>query len=681
MSQRFATNLDDAKIYHYIAFAMTGLSKFKIIFLAILMACSSAQKEQGGDINFEYELMKMEQIGKVDSVIMANALAGSDNKIIEKAVRACGIIRDANFTDRLVELCLHQDKAIREKAIFALGEIKDTTTIHSLAAVLQGDDIDGRILTLEAFGKIGQRNYAPFIKPFLKKSDNEAYEAALALWRMGDSTSLEDLKWLADNGSGKALYGAIYAMFKLMPDSCAGAFSRVFEKLSAENSFTDETLSIAARGLGFANDTAAVLEVYKQYFTDLSRSAKIELIRSMGRVKAGQKKLEELLQKTEDKGLMRAVLLSLGQIGSSGSRKVVEKFLNNSSLQVRLAAISVLPEINKKSPTNSLKKHKFDKQWQIRAEAARSLGKVKSTRSLKQLKLMLEDKDNRVKAAVIEGLAESPIRKNMDIIKAALNGSDDTVVRSVAADVLGSSKNKKAFKILSEAAAKNIDTSDIDFARSLIGAIGYFVDSTDTGLEAVKLIEMFLNHPSRIIRQDAFLALGTYAPEGFDLGIHSVEFEKEDFGELVGLMEIGIIAAIETSRGTIKVKLEPGIAPRTIMNFVKLTERKFYDGLIFHRVVQDFVIQGGCPRGDGWGGPGFMIREEINPIRFERGTIGMATSGRDTGGSQFFICLSDQPHLDGRYTAFGKVIDGWEVLDKIEIGDSILSVKVEKGRF
>lgn len=623
----------------------------------------------------------MEQVGKVDSVIMANALDCGDNKIMENAVRACGIIRDAKFSDKLVELCLHQDKAIREKAIFALGEIKDTTTIQSLAAVLHSDDIDGRILTLETFGKIGERSYAPFIKPFLKKSNDEAYEAALALWRMGDSTSLEDLKWLADNGSGEALYGAIYAMFKLIPDSCEDAFSGVFEKLFSEDSLIDKASSIAARGLGFANDTSSVLKAYDKYYTDLSRAAKIELIKSMGRLKAGQEKLEELLQKTEDTGLTRAVLLSLGQIGSSGSKKVVEKYLNNSSLQVRLAAISVLPEINKKSPTNSLKKLKSDKQWQIRAEVARSLGKVKSSRSLKQLRLMLEDKDDRVKAAVIEGLAESPIRKNMDIIKAALNGSDDTVVRSVAADVLGSSKNKKAFKILSEAAAKNIDTDDIDFARSLIGAIGYFIDSIDTGSEAAKLINPFLNHPNRVVRHEAFSAMGIYAPDDFDPGIYNVEFEKEDFGELVGLMEIGVIATIETSRGTIKVKLEPKMAPRTTMNFVKLTERKFYDGLIFHRVVQNFVIQGGCPRGDGWGGPGFMIREEINPIRFERGTIGMATSGRDTGGSQFFICLSNQPHLDGRYTAFGKVIDGWEVLDRIEIGDSILSVTVEKGRF
>ena len=126
--------------------------------------------------------------------------------------------------------------------------------------------------------------------------------------------------------------------------------------------------------------------------------------------------------------------------------------------------------------------------------------------------------------------------------------------------------------------------------------------------------------------------------------------------------------------------LDPRNAPRTVANFVKLANRKFYDGLTFHRVVQNFVVQSGCPRGDGWGDPGYMIREEINPIDFQVGTIGMATSGRDTGGSQFFICLSAQPHLDGRYTAFGRVTEGWEALESIEMGDTIYTVTIEKGR-
>ena len=111
-------------------------------------------------------------------------------------------------------------------------------------------------------------------------------------------------------------------------------------------------------------------------------------------------------------------------------------------------------------------------------------------------------------------------------------------------------------------------------------------------------------------------------------------------------------------------------APLTCLNFLQLAGQGFFDGLPFHRVVPDFVVQGGDPRGDGSGGPGYTIRDEINRLRYDRGAVGMALAGPDTGGSQFFITLSPQPHLDGGYTVFGEVVAGDEVLDQIRAGRS-----------
>ncbi len=617
----------------------------------------------------------------VDSVIMDLALSYDDSDLIKAAARTCGIVQDDRFRYRLSGLCGNTDKAIREAAIFALGEIKDTTALNSLAAVLHTEDLDSRLMAIEALGKIGDRKAAPFIQPLLKKSDGESYEAALALWRIADSSSVGDLRLLAARASGKALYGAVYSMFRLAPDSCVSQFVKVFENPKSGDSAYIETAAIAARGLGSNGDTIVILNVFENYFDILGRPAKIELIRSLGRVGVGVVGLEQVLDNTDDNGLKRVLILSLGQIGNAKSRKVVEKYLHDPSLQVQLAAISALPEVNKSSPTNTLIKLKSSGKWQVRAEVARSLGKVKSNRSLKQLRLMLEDGDDRVKAAVIKGLGNYPVNRNIDIIKAALNGSDDTVVKSVAADVLGSSENSRALEILIETAGRNIETEDVDFARSLVSAIGNFIDTTEIGITAINTIKKFLNHKNRIVRQDACAALKKNAPENFNPGIFDVDFDEDDLKNLRDLKKLGVVAVIETGRGVIKLKLEPEMALGTAANFIKLAERGFYDDLTFHRVVQNFVAQGGCPREDGWGGPGYTIREEINPLRFKRGTIGMATSGRDTGGSQFFICLSDQPHLDGRYTAFGQVIEGWDVLDKIEIGDQILSINIEKGRF
>jgi cyclophilin family peptidyl-prolyl cis-trans isomerase len=112
----------------------------------------------------------------------------------------------------------------------------------------------------------------------------------------------------------------------------------------------------------------------------------------------------------------------------------------------------------------------------------------------------------------------------------------------------------------------------------------------------------------------------------------------------------------------------------TCINFLNLAGQGFYDGLVFHRVVPDFVVQGGDPRGDGTGGPSYSIRDEINQLRYDRGVVGMALAGPDTGGSQFFLTLSPQPHLDGGYTAFGEVVSGGEVLDQIRLGDRIETI-------
>lgn len=137
-------------------------------------------------------------------------------------------------------------------------------------------------------------------------------------------------------------------------------------------------------------------------------------------------------------------------------------------------------------------------------------------------------------------------------------------------------------------------------------------------------------------------------------------------------------ARIRTRHGTMTLDLYPGEAPGTVANFVKLARSGFYDGLTFHRVIPGFVIQGGCPRGDGTGGPGYTIPCETqgNPHRHLRGSLSMAHRGRDTGGSQFFICHAPQPHLDGVHTVFGRVVDGLDVVDQVKAGDIMESVEI-----
>ncbi|MCR6642842.1 MAG: peptidylprolyl isomerase [Sporocytophaga sp.] len=142
-------------------------------------------------------------------------------------------------------------------------------------------------------------------------------------------------------------------------------------------------------------------------------------------------------------------------------------------------------------------------------------------------------------------------------------------------------------------------------------------------------------------------------------------------------------AEMHTSKGVMKIEFYEKDAPNTVKNFVKLSQMGFYDGLSFHRVIPNFVIQGGCPNGDGRGGPGYNIKCELDGENqfHDRGVLSMAHAGRNTGGSQFFICHSrtNTKHLDRNHTCFGKVTEGLEIVDQIKQGDKIEKVVIVEG--
>lgn len=173
----------------------------------------------------------------------------------------------------------------------------------------------------------------------------------------------------------------------------------------------------------------------------------------------------------------------------------------------------------------------------------------------------------------------------------------------------------------------------------------------------------------------AFVAAVAAAAFAIVRNSHETTENKADMSN-----EKKLYAVIETEKGTMKAELYADATPGTVANFVDLASHGFYDGLTFHRVIPDFVIQGGCPRGDGTGGPGYTIKCETSAPRqyHDRGVLSMAHAGRDTGGSQFFICLNREntQHLDGRHTCFGRVVEGLDVIDDIRRGDLMLSVRI-----
>ncbi len=190
----------------------------------------------------------------------------------------------------------------------------------------------------------------------------------------------------------------------------------------------------------------------------------------------------------------------------------------------------------------------------------------------------------------------------------------------------------------------------------------------------VNLLEQLARDRDYLVRRRSAAALEALDVEAPAVGAVGIKKPVQVYREVVQRTRAPRWVEIVTERGTLGVELACPEAPLTCLNFLQLAGQGFFDGLSFHRVVPDFVVQAGDPRGDGLGGPGYAIRDEMNPLGYRAGVVGMALSGPDTGGSQFFITLSPQPHLDGGYTAFGRVTSGAEVLDRIVQGDRIVRV-------
>jgi cyclophilin family peptidyl-prolyl cis-trans isomerase/HEAT repeat protein len=195
----------------------------------------------------------------------------------------------------------------------------------------------------------------------------------------------------------------------------------------------------------------------------------------------------------------------------------------------------------------------------------------------------------------------------------------------------------------------------------------------------VELLERLGRQPSYALRREAaagLTRLGRPAPPLGPLPGAKAggDDELRTYREIVERTRRPRTVEVRTSRGSFRLRVDCPLAPRTCLNFLDLAAQHFYDGLLFHRVVPDFVVQAGDPRGDGYGGPGYVLGDELNRLRYRRGIAGMALAGPDTGGSQFFITLSPQPHLDGGFTAFGEVVAGAEVLDAIQAGDRIEAI-------
>jgi len=330
---------------------------------------------------------------------------------------------------------------------------------------------------------------------------------------------------------------------------------------------------------------------------------------------------------------------------------------------VRAAAIGATASRLGTDYAKSLERYLDDAEWPVRAAAARAaVGAGDLAPEL--IRRALEDRDVRVQAAALESAEQAT--PGTEWVERML-ASPDLALRGTALALYVGRETPADPAILEEVYEASGGDEWIEIREALAEALGG-VEGSGSLLERIATTD-----PAASVRGKARRALGSgegrpSTPDAAPPPQASPLLERTFRGDP--------IVVLETSKGDLTLRCLASQAPLHVAAFVDRVRAGFYDGLVWHRVVPNFVIQGGDPRGDGWGGDGTTLRDEINATRYVRGTVGMPKAGKDTGSCQIFITHLPTPHLDGNYTVFGQVESGLDVVDEIEVGDRIVRAYV-----
>ena len=593
-------------------------------------------------------------------------------------------------------LASDEDPEVRQMAAFALGLIGDPAARPALQAALAQPAalVQGR--AAEALGQIGDRADAGAVSAMVQahvragalsglEPDALTYplppQTAAARLGLYALVRLDDYAALAaaalDSGGAPVSrwWPVAYALQRLGDAKAAPVLAAM---LDTPGRFT---ASFAARGLGVLKAAGAVEPLLRLATERRAHPAVgVQAVRALGAI--GDRRAAPALaaiagDASSDPALRLEALAGLGAAGGDDSLDLLLDLLSDRWAPLRGAAMRALASTDPPMFLTALSGLDPDRDWTVRAAQAAALGTLTAEQAQPRLTAMLGDPDQRVVPSVL-GALTAVRAPGVEAILLERLQAEDFVVRAAAARGLGERKSAASAAALAEAyRAAQRDNTYVARAAAL-GALA----AVDPAAARPVLDEALGDRDWAVrVRAAALLrAIGADSP--VDGRIRPAPVERpltEAEARWVAAPPFSPQAYVETDRGTIQIELAVLDAPVAVASFIDLARRGFFNGLHIHRVVPDFVVQDGDPRGDGEGGPGYTLRDEINQRPYLRGTVGMALDWEDTGGSQFFITHSPQPHLDGRYTVFGHVVDGMDVVDQTLPRDVIRGVRIWDG--
>ncbi|MCA1557183.1 MAG: peptidylprolyl isomerase, partial [Acidobacteria bacterium] len=648
---------------------------------------------------------------------LAALLSDKSPSVRRRAALAAGRIGDVRAVTLLVTMLrVDADMSVRAMAAFALGETESSKGAEGLMAELKStENALVRARCIEALGKIAAA--LPKTEEARSRSVGEAILTALNVELMRKPRAERETVLMGLTAALRARPANVSAtLIKFLADGDArvradalNTLARLRAKDGLEtvrallvNDADAVVRANAARVLGAAEDRAA-FEALVTRLSDADERVRVSTIRAlaslkdervaaplleragklMGGYRAGRAKgadarpaeLNELLE----------IATGLGRTLSNTWNKEAIDWLRefreleegvDAEIEIAFARIAPALYVREKpfdKITDAAARAEFLKDWRRVSSMAQAMTEIAalktesdgntviSTKADAQavLRALIDDKNLPVLAApdVLRALAAFKPNDLGEFLRQSLKAKD-VVMRATAAELLGELDPEEAnARGLAEALPAAMRDELDDAALAILDALGK--QKSESAVEALKTGLGSLDY---LVRRRAATVLKAAGAGDFDSRIGTVQTRNSvaDYQRVMARMDKRVRATITTDKGSFTIELLPEDAPLTVDNFVQLARRGYFNNIMFHRVVPNFVIQGGDPRGDGNGGPGYQIRCEINEAQYSTGAVGMALSGKDTGGSQWFVTHSPQPHLDGGYTVFARVVEGME---------------------
>jgi cyclophilin family peptidyl-prolyl cis-trans isomerase/HEAT repeat protein len=623
---------------------------------------------------------------------LAVLVRDTDPRIRRRAALAIGRVKSTDGMSTLAATLTDTDPDVRAMAAFALGIIGDSSAESALTPLLTDAAPMVRGRAAEALGQIGAKGAAAAIGQMVAgyvtsvpvaamqadadASSPEATALALGLNALVRLKAYEPMASavVADGQPASAWWPVAYALQRVEDPRAAPVLVRL---LGAQGRYAR---AFAARGLGVLKEPSAV----KPLVALLEPSAKsplevtISVVRALGQIgssDAAPSLIPLLTEAGTHPNVRLEAVTALGSLHATDALPAIQDLMTDDWPSMRAVALRAAAAIDQDSFVAVLAGMEPDRHWRVRAALADTLGTLPPAIATERLRSMLQDEDKRVIPSVLSSLVRLKADDLKSVVVPRLE-DPDFAVRAAAATAVGRLKIDDGAQALRDA-FKRAESDSAYGART--AALEALVEYG--AAEATETVRAALQDKEWAVRVRADELLSKLEPNGPARTIAPVPQEPitpYNDPELIAPTNSPHVF-IETAYGTIEFELAVLDAPQTCRNFIALVSKGFFNGLEVHRVVGNFVVQDGDPRGDGEGGPGYTIRDELNDRPYLRGTVGMALEWRDTGGSQFFITHSPQPHLDGRYTVFGHVVNGMEVVDRIKPGDVIQRVRVWDG--